>query len=653
MGQESFVARRVGMALLVSAASLTACGSDDGPNYATAHPRVYVERNRSRLEAALAAKRPAAERFKDLVDRWTSGTNIYGFSAWYAALMGQLTGDVKYCEKAVSTVDTYVKSEESLISSGSAPAVAHDSYLEVGDRIGDVLLVYDWCYPQTSSGQRKRWLALAEQAVWNVWHPEEAKWGGKVMKWSGWSIDNPSNNYYYSFMRATMLLGLAAHGETGGTDDWLSFFRDDKILGQLVPTFEADLQGGGSREGTGYGVAMQGLWELYDIWQASTGEDLATRSGHAKASMLTFLHQIVPTLDRVAPTGDHSRDSTAELFDYHRNYLLELAYLFRAEPLAKRALWAANNSSVPRMTQQFMIPYDFLYDQELTTEPLDGMGTAHYASGIGQFYARSSWSKNAMWVNLLGGPYTESHAHQDQGSFMIYKDEWLAYDVNIESTSGLAQEPEAHNLIRFVKGSATIPQRIGTSRVLAVHRGNGWVHAAVDTKPVYADASVQKSERELVFLHPDCVIVYDRATTAAGTSQVWQLNSPQASVYDTGTQVETIDQPSHDLHLRRVIAPAGATRSVVAAGSGFTGGNRLQITAPAGANTYLTVLWTDNAVTSVTESSAGSRQGVTVTLADGKVYTVRFGTTGVDGTLEIGGNTTALGPSIDSLPALP
>ena len=657
MGQAIIRGRRAAFALLVCAASLTACGGEDGPDYATAHPRVYVERNRDRLKAALAANRPAAVRFKELTDRWVSGTNIYGFSAWYAALMGQLTGDEKYCIKAVSAADAYVKSEEALISAGSVPAAAHDSYLEIGDLVGDVLLVYDWCYPKTSSGQRERWLAFAEQAVWNVWHPDQAKWGGKVVKWSGWSIDNPSNNYYYSFLRATMLLGLAAHGESGGKEDWLAFFRDNKILGQLVPTFEADLQGGGSREGTGYGVSMQRLWELYDFWNGSTGEDLSTRSGHAKAAMLTFLHQIVPTLDRVAPTGDHSRDSTAELFDYHRNYLIELAYLFRSDPVAKRALYAANNSSVPRMAQPFMYVYDFLYDSDLMAEPLDSMGTAHYAPGIGSFYARSSWAKNATWINLLGGPYTESHAHQDQGSLLLYKDEWLAYDANIDSTSGLVQEPEAHNLVRFVKGSTTVAQRNGTSRMLAVHRGNGWVHAAVDTKPVYGDASVQKVEREVVFLHPDCVIVFDRTSSAAGTSQIWQLNSPYpATLNPNDAMAESFSGAGakHTLRLQRILPATGATRASVALSGDFTAGHRYQLTAPAGANTFLNVLSTDNAVTSAVGSNAGGRLGVTVTLADGKVYTVRFSTTGVDGTLELaGGSTVNLGPGVDSLPVLP
>jgi len=63
--------------------------------------------------------------------------------------------------------------------------------------------------------------------------------------------------------------------------------------------------------------------------------------------MLAMLHQLVPTRDRVAPTGDLSRDSTAALFDYHRNYLQELIQAFPTDSLAQRAKSQLMASSVP------------------------------------------------------------------------------------------------------------------------------------------------------------------------------------------------------------------------------------------------------------------------------------------------------------------
>src|SRR3954469_15999768 len=206
-------------------------------------------------------------------------------------------------------------------------------------------MTYDWCFATLSSSQKTRWLAYADQAIYNVWHPTTAVWGNHSGVWSGWSVDDPSDNYYYGFLKPTMMTGLAAKGEDPQADQWIAQFHDTKVMGQLVPTFDADLVGGGSREGTGYGVAMKNLWQLYDFWQASTGERLARKTPHTRASMLSFIHQIVPTVSKIAPTGDQSRDSTASFFDYHRQYLQELVSLYPADPLAARAQMLLGNAS--------------------------------------------------------------------------------------------------------------------------------------------------------------------------------------------------------------------------------------------------------------------------------------------------------------------
>jgi hypothetical protein len=452
-----------------------ACGGDDGgPTFADDHPRIYLPNDRDRLTALVTANAETWARFKRIVDLQLDGANIYGFQAWYAALVGQLTGEPRYCEAAVAQIDDFVSAEEDKISSGERPDAAFDSYLEVGFLVGDLALTYDWCFEQTSNGQRERWITYANQAVWNVWHHEEATWGGEAFPWSGWSVDNPSNNYYYSFLRATMLLGIATRGETPEGEQWIAKFRDEKIAGQLVPTFNRDLTGGGSREGTGYGVAMKNLFELYDFWHGSTGEALDELTGHTRDSMLHMMHSTAPTLDRVAPIGDHSRDASAAWFDYHRHYLQTLAYLYADDPVAARATTMLADSSVPEMDQPFMYVYDFLYTPDVTPAPLASLGRSYYASGVGQLYTRSSWAADATWLTFIAGAYTESHAHQDQGSFLLYKGDWLAYDANIDSNDGLRQDGEPHNLIRFFEGGSAVAQREGTtSEMAAIARGAG------------------------------------------------------------------------------------------------------------------------------------------------------------------------------------
>ncbi|HWU86902.1 MAG TPA: hypothetical protein VN253_06490 [Kofleriaceae bacterium] len=632
--------------VVVGLAAAMGCNAD-GPSYAGDHPRIYLKANRERLAASLTAGSPEAMRFRGVVDRWVDGNDEWGFEAWNAALLGQLTGDPKYCDAAVAAIDDQVKHAEAAFRAGREPEVADDSYLRVGDGIGDLALVYDWC-PSIDADRRAAWLSYAFQAVWDVWHPDGAFWGRTKHRWSGWATDNPSNNYHYSFLRATMLLGLAAQGELDNVDDLVSEFREAHLEQSVFPTFDVDLVGGGSREGTGYGVSMRRLFELYDVWEATTGERVANKTPHTRASMLAMMHQIVPTLDRIPPTGDHSRDATATLFDYHRGYLQTLISLFPDDPVAPRAQALLAASSLPEMENRFMFVYDFLYpNRGVAPATLEGFGTAYHAPGIGQLYARSSWDKSATWVNLTAGPYTESHAHQDQGAMMIYNGGWLVYDANVDSKSGLHQALDAHSLVRIVDGGKTVEQRLNTtSKLVALHRGPGWLHAAADVTPAYKGSdAVQKVERELVFVEPNAIVVYDRVATRAGGQQVWQLAAPVAPTI-SGARATIAGERT--LTVQRV-QPSQAASSVTdlkRADNDFSGGYRLDTTMPGGDQRYLHAMWIGDAVGNVVPET----DGVTLQLAGGHTATVRFSRDSIGGSLSIDGSNTTLGPGVDTLP---
>ena len=629
----------------------TGSGSDEEvdtstPTYQTDHPRILLPSRKADLQAAMAANTPAAVRFKTVVDSWLGGNDL-GLSAWHAALMGQLTGDPKYCAKAISVVDSMVTTAESAIASGQVPHAAGDSYYFVGEDIGDLAMTYDWCFDTVSASQKQRWLAYADQAIYNVWHPSTAAWGGHAATWSGWATNDPSDNYYYGFLKATMMTALAAKGEDPQADLWISEFHDTKIMGELIPTFDADLVGGGSREGTGYGVAMKNLWQLYDFWEASTGERLAHKTPHTRASMLSFIHQVVPTLDRIAPTGDQSRDSTASFFDYHRQYLQELVSLYPTDALAPRAQALLAGASVPKMGNAFMAVDDLLYaNANVPSQPLDGLGRTYYAPGIGELYTRSGWDKHATWLNLIAGPYTQSHAHQDQGSLMLYKDGWLAYDTVIDSHSGLPQETTNHSLVRIDSAGSPVTQVADTvSKLVALHAGPGWLYASSDLLPAYnGKAAISKVQREIVHLEPDTVIVYDRVASASGTQQTWQLATPVSPAINGAAA--TINA-AHVLHVTRY-APAGASSSVhnMNANSDFSSGYRLDETIAGGDQRYLHVLAIDGAVSS---ASAANDSTITVQLASGHTVTVAFNRDAPGATLTYDGTVTNLAAGIDAM----
>jgi len=111
---------------------------------------------------------------------------------------------------------------------------------------------------------------------------------------------------------------------------------------------------------------------------------------------------------------------------------------------------------------------------------------------------------------------------------MIYKDGWLSYDAVVDSHSGLTQATTAHSLVRIDNSGSPIPQVASTeSQLLGLHAGSDWLYAAADLTPAYdGNSAVGKVHREMLYLQPNVVIVYDRVASGSGTSQTWQLVTP-------------------------------------------------------------------------------------------------------------------------------
>ena len=499
----------------------------------------------------------AYARFRTWVDNAVNGAPGYDFHPGDAAIMFLITREVKYCTLGVRLVEAQVAAAEARIAAGGVPEIAGDSYLEVGPMLSDLSLVYQACQAQASASQRRRWADYAEQAVWNVWHHEDARWGGRAAPWSGWSVDNPGNNYHYSFLEATMSWALAS-----GSTAWHDFLERDKL--PKLQAYYAANPGGGSLEGTGYGTAQKRLFDLYALWRRSTGRDASAGNPHARNSIDYWVHATVPTLDRFAPIGDQSRNSVPELYDYQRHLMLSARNL-TLDPAGRGiASWWLGGISVKQMGQGANLRYDALL-------PAGSGGAAptalYYAArGTGHVFARTGWDASAMWMAFVAGPYNESHAHQDQGGFTLFsRGDWLAVTENIWSRSGIQQGTEVHNVVRFER-SDTSPAQCGspagdrivhqceptTSTATVAPGANGALTIDADLTPAYrGNAALRRWTRRIEFAGRRLTVL-DNFSLGSGTTAHFQLNVPvQPTVVDARTVTAG--------RLRvRVLQPSGA-----------------------------------------------------------------------------------------------
>jgi hypothetical protein len=183
-----------------------------------------------------------------------------------------------------------------------------------------------------------------------------------------------------------------------------------------------------------------------------------------------------------------------------------------------------------------------------------------------------------MWLQFSAGPYVESHAHQDQGAFTLFQNDWLAVTENIWSHSGIQQGTEVHNMLRFEHAGTIVEQHTDTTSTMNVTPGaNGAVHAVADLTPAYAgDPAVTSWQRTLDFADR-ILTIDDRFALGSNTQAIFQIDVPVQPTISGNTAT------AGALKIR-VITPANATLSAVdwtSVDSDYLSGWRIDITGAA------------------------------------------------------------------------
>jgi len=235
---------------------------------------------------------------------------------------------------------------------------------------------------------------------------------------------------------------------------------------------------------------------------------------------------------------------------------------------AKRGTWWLQNNSVHGVSQAFNLAGDLLPYPDPAMVPTD---LVYHATGVGHFFARSGWDTQAAWLAFVAGPYDQSHAHQDQGSFTFFKRDWLAVTSNIWSHSGINQEVDVHNVIRFVKNGATIPQnQSDTVKSSMTYTNNaGVVNVDADLSNAYSNnrSSILSWTRSLQF-SGDVLHVHDSCSVAAGVQPIFQLQVPEPPIVQVDGSIQ-----AGGLH---IVPQQPANMTVVSlAGSEFSKGYRI------------------------------------------------------------------------------
>lgn len=524
----------------------------------------------------------------------TVKNRYYEYSVTDSVIMYRLTNDAKYIQQAVRMMNIFVANENALIASNTRPTIAVSNYLYSGKVIEQLALTYDYGYSYLTATERAAIETLVNQTLFNIWNHTAARWSSTFSNtWSGWSTDDPGNNFYYSFLKGTQLWALATHGSNttlnyrGQTMSLFSFLQSYKYP-QLI-SYLSTMPGGGSREGTGYGNSHRSLFEDYRYWKSSTGEDLSALTAHTRESIDYWLHAMVPTRNYFASIGDQARVAVPIVHDYQRELFIGAKQLTLGTPQAARAAWWLENFPVTgggtrwiygKMDRNYDIRYDLLDTPVTAVAPTD---LVYHATGAGALFARSSWGTDASWLSTVAGPFDQSHAHQEQGNFTFYKGTWLAATSNLWSNNGINQGVDVNNVIRFVSNGAVILQNRSTTSRSSMNYVNSGDTLQVNqdlTQAYSRNASLVSSWRRTLNYTRSThnIQVVDTCTIASTVQPIFQVHVPElpivngnvattsglrVTVSNPGAAIASVSMPTVNAHVLRgyrldITLPVGA-----------------------------------------------------------------------------------------------
>ena len=354
-------------------------------------------------------------------------------------------------------------------------------------------------------------------------------------------------------------------------------FRDYAIKklyeGRVLPVLLRFGAGGGFTEG--------GWYSRGSLWNLVEGLELARRlegyDGFQKAPRFFYQRLAYELFQPYPTTGEYGNElfpvegDGSNVYGSHREYPREmrtlLAQYFRGSPLAGYVSAKRRRASNPEART-----VDFLYEEE--PEParnLNSFPLAHCAADIGKVYARSDWRADATWLRFDCGPFWTNHQHYEAGNFEIFRYEPLAtesgeyvsysssHDVNwlirtIAHNCILVYEPgESWKNLRDGDRNqhandggqtnawgwpvATLEDwnkrrdKFERAKLVAYDNQPAYMFAAGDCTKAYSPSKLALCLRQIVFLRPSTVVVFDRVlSTRPDYEKTWLLhmkNEPQ------------------------------------------------------------------------------------------------------------------------------
>jgi len=283
--------------------------------------------------------------------------------------------------------------------------------------------------------------------------------------------------------------------------------------------------GGDWHEGANYGErSKQRLFDALSV-VVSMGDDNYFNSDAFFANSIYFaLYQLQPDGVSMYPSGDLARDVRMPTSPYTRDHIQVATFWLIEQENARGYGQYYLDHIAPTYDEPGFRGYiyqDVLYELGLEESAPSSLPTSYDSSGTHFVSLRSGWDEGATSIGIAGTPYVDqSHAHIDSASFTIFKRDWLAVDAVTYSTAGLNWSADAHNMVHVPGHERSYGDVPGLTKF---YDDGNVAYVQVDASTLFrhdgGDSDVpmlNEYTRELVYLRPDVLVVYDRVDPKAG-----------------------------------------------------------------------------------------------------------------------------------------
>lgn len=363
---------------------------------------------------------------------------------FYHALNFYATGDTASRDSAVSLFEEY------FYNYTTDSSMYWDSGYESRSTLVDVAILYDWLYnymtPTFRNDVRARLIywgdfILYQPSVYGQFNTPEFFEG---------------NNYCMGH-----LAGIATTGYSIQSEDALHGDRFIEVADSVMPIMmnfvNTRLHNGDANEGWGYGAgyALSFFKTMSVIKTATVAHTNLYTTTNYDEEVMTFLpYATLPNTTHMLAEGDWARESTGEIWDYHR-IVSDIISSYSNDVNTQNIARFWSNETVPINTFDVTAYrwYPFLFsNQEITginyrtVAPYTDLTLYTDTTGTDQLIQRTGWNSASQWISYRGGGRYGDHAHNGAGHFSIYERGWLMIDKNIQSASGIEGMDSVHNV---------------------------------------------------------------------------------------------------------------------------------------------------------------------------------------------------------------